>query len=367
MISPRTVSNEQIFHHCEFILLKKTTSTNEVHMRVLSKMLRPLTLLVLLIVAVTVFSAISPTRATPSTTVTVQVVNADGGVYWRSAPDWNTPIRVVRQGVYTGDSVALECYKRGGTVPPYYNNPLWYWAQVVGGYGQGAGWVNDHFLNTGTNLPNIPVAGVSPCVTQLNGPNWGGYAAAGKEFTDAEATWQVTKVACVTGENSMEYTWVGLGGIGPSPLEQIGTLSGCRGGRPQYDVWWEVVDHKLYDTVPKVIADVSVGDVVTAEVQYLGGDQFNLSTTINGMILFSQVVSNSADPSAHNAADFIVEKPENRLSHYDPITFTNISADGQPIDAAPQEMIITVGSPEVELISPLNNGSSFTVTWLRSS
>lgn len=75
----------------------------------------------------------------------------------------NKSIQLARQGVYTRDTVTLECYQRGGTIPPYYNNPLWYWAEVVSGYGQGSGWVNDHFLNTGTNQPNIPVAGVPVC------------------------------------------------------------------------------------------------------------------------------------------------------------------------------------------------------------
>ena len=91
------------------------------------------------------------------------VVNADGGVYWRSAPDWNTAVRRSGYGVYTGDRVQLTCWVRGGTVPPYFNNPLWYQATVISGQGKGSGLVNDHFLNTGTNLPNIVVGGVPQC------------------------------------------------------------------------------------------------------------------------------------------------------------------------------------------------------------
>jgi hypothetical protein len=112
-------------------------------------------------------SHVSPKTSTdersPATSMQEKVVNADDGVYWRSDPDWNTPLRVVQQGIYTGDTVALACYTRGNTVPPYNNNPLWYWAEVVAGHGQGSGWVNDHFLNTGTNQPDIPVNGVDPC------------------------------------------------------------------------------------------------------------------------------------------------------------------------------------------------------------
>ena len=92
-----------------------------------------------------------------------RVVNADVGVYWRATPNWNDAIRNPGYGVYTGDTVQLNCWVRGGTVPPYYNNPLWYQATVVSGRGKGSGLVNDHFLETGTNVPNIIVPGVPPC------------------------------------------------------------------------------------------------------------------------------------------------------------------------------------------------------------
>ena len=119
----------------------------------------------LTVLLLAMFLALNARMASPASadTITETVVNADGGVYWRSDPNWNTPITLTQQGVYTGDTVKLACYTRGSTVPPYYNNPLWYWAEIVSGYGQGSGWVNDHFLDTGTNQPNIPVDGVSPC------------------------------------------------------------------------------------------------------------------------------------------------------------------------------------------------------------
>ena len=106
------------------------------------------------------------TPAAPQGGHVVSVVNAAGGVYWRSGTDWNTPVRVSGTGVYNGDQVALLCWQRGAAdTPPYYNNPLWYQAAVVQGQGRGQGWVNDHFLATGTDLPNIPVVGVPACST----------------------------------------------------------------------------------------------------------------------------------------------------------------------------------------------------------
>ena len=98
----------------------------------------------------------------PATSVHEKVVNANSIVYWYSDHDWNKPIMLAQQGVYTGDTVALACYTRGSTVLPN-NDPLWYWAEIVSGHGQGAGWVNNYFLNTGTNQPNIPINGVKAC------------------------------------------------------------------------------------------------------------------------------------------------------------------------------------------------------------
>ena len=126
--------------------------------------------LVALLAIVRLVTIAAPTSA--NATIVERVVNANGGVYWRSQPDWNTPIAVARHGVYSGDFIALDCYVRGGTVPPYYNNPLWYQAHTVSGFGLGQGLVNDHFIDTGNNLPNIVVPGVPACdsVTTVSAP-----------------------------------------------------------------------------------------------------------------------------------------------------------------------------------------------------
>lgn len=59
----------------------------------------------------------------------------------------------------------------GGTVPPYWNNTLWYQATVVEGQGQGSGLVNDHNLATGTDQPNVPMAGVPACESSTASAN----------------------------------------------------------------------------------------------------------------------------------------------------------------------------------------------------
>jgi hypothetical protein len=79
------------------------------------------------------------------------VVDADGGVYWRSQPQQDTAIQNPGHGVYTGDQVYLACYRWGGPGPT--NNHLWYLArnlsrnqQPDGNYEEG--YVNDHYLST---------------------------------------------------------------------------------------------------------------------------------------------------------------------------------------------------------------------------
>lgn len=124
---------------------------------------RVASLAAVLIVACGTLSTFSISTSFADTNVVVSVVNADGGVFWRSQPNWETPIQVVQHGVYTGDQVELSCYMWGGTVPPYYDNSLWYQATVVSGLGVGSGLVNDHFIDSGTDVPNQPMPGVPEC------------------------------------------------------------------------------------------------------------------------------------------------------------------------------------------------------------
>jgi hypothetical protein len=95
--------------------------------------------------------------------VQVKITNAPEGVYWRSTPDWTSAVKQEGAGVYNGDTVGLECWVRGGTVPEMNNNPLWYRAKVVSGRGKGEGLVNDHFLATGLDQPNVVISGVPSC------------------------------------------------------------------------------------------------------------------------------------------------------------------------------------------------------------
>ena len=84
------------------------------------------------------------------------------GVFWRSAPDWNTPVRTPGVGFFTGTYVTVHCYQLGVANVPYSTNHMWVQASWASGPGSGSGWMSEHFVNDGA--PNNQAApGVPPC------------------------------------------------------------------------------------------------------------------------------------------------------------------------------------------------------------
>jgi len=90
------------------------------------------------------------------------VMNASGGIYWRSAPDWNTAEAVAGNGFYPGTVIAVHCYQSGAANVPGSTDSMWEQASWVSGPGTGSGWINEHFINDGSPI-NQPSPGASPC------------------------------------------------------------------------------------------------------------------------------------------------------------------------------------------------------------
>ena len=95
-------------------------------------------------------------------------MNDQGGIYWRSAPDWNTPVAQSGNGYYPGTNVTVTCYQLGTTVPGS-SNTMWVQASWASGPGTGSGWMNEHFVNDGAPI-NQAAAGVPPCGTNPQPP-----------------------------------------------------------------------------------------------------------------------------------------------------------------------------------------------------
>jgi hypothetical protein len=93
---------------------------------------------------------------------TFGVMNASGGIYWRSAPDWNTAEAVAGNGFYPNTIISVHCYQTGVGNVPGSTDSMWEQASDVGGSGTGSGWINEHFINDGSAI-NQPSPGVPPC------------------------------------------------------------------------------------------------------------------------------------------------------------------------------------------------------------
>ena len=90
------------------------------------------------------------------------VMNASGGIYWRSGPDWNTAETTAGSGFYPGTVVAVYCYQTGAADVPGSTESMWEQATWVSGPGGGHGWINEHFLNDGV-APDQHSPGVVAC------------------------------------------------------------------------------------------------------------------------------------------------------------------------------------------------------------
>jgi hypothetical protein len=113
----------------------------------------------IVLVLIVILSAMAASTAAADPTYTV--MNAEGGIYWRSEPNWNAAEAISGFGVYNGTTIAVHCYQSGTSVPGSADT-MWEQATDVAGPGYGSGWLNEHFINDGQPI-NQPSPGVGPC------------------------------------------------------------------------------------------------------------------------------------------------------------------------------------------------------------
>jgi len=210
--------------------------------------------------------------------------------------------------------------------------------------------------------------------------NWAGYAVQTNlkkpqngVVTDVQGSWTVPAVSC-TSTNSYSAFWIGIDGYSSNTVEQIGTDSDCSSGSPRYYVWYE-----MYPKYPvNLNMKISPGDVMSAEVKYLGSGNFQL--TITDTKTGATFSKTEKSPSAkRSSAEWIAEAPWSGgvlpLANFGTIYFSNAKATlnghiGTINDAAWKYDAITMATSSGTVKaqpSPLSTGgSSFSVTWLRS-
>lgn len=137
--------------------------------------------------------------------------------------------------------------------------------------------------------------------------NWSGYAIATNlvapqvgSISDVQATWVVPHLNCDF-RNSYSALWTGIDGYLSATVEQIGTESDCYHGQAYHFAWFEIYPGDLHPlTFP-----IKSGDIIKAEVKYLGNDQFRLSLQ-NGSTSYQITQRVHADRSS---AEWIAEAP----------------------------------------------------------
>ena len=207
--------------------------------------------------------------------------------------------------------------------------------------------------------------------------NWAGYVAATSlslpqkdSVSDVKGNWTVPAVTGTS--DAYSSTWVGIDGFSDNTVEQVGVSQNWINGAAQYYAWYE-----MYPNAAVFISSVPVspGDNISAEVSYLGSNQYSLSiTNITTGQTFTTVQTGSAQ---RQSAEWIVEAPSSSsgilpLADFGLETFTAASATlnghtGAINDPAWQNESITMVSPSgaVEAsVSPLSpDGTSFKVAY----
>jgi hypothetical protein len=162
--------------------------------------------------------------------------------------------------------------------------------------------------------------------------NWAGYAADGKHFGRASASWTVRRGSCASNVSASEVTWVGVGGNSDdaTSLEQAGTALDCTPSGPRYSAWYELVPRPLRT----VSMRVRPGDRIAASVTVDGHDvrvAVRNKTTGRSTVRFRRM----AAPDT-SSAEWIVEAPSScvvggscqtvPLADFGSVRFTHASA-----------------------------------------
>lgn len=217
--------------------------------------------------------------------------------------------------------------------------------------------------------------GNTGCGPACRSLNWSGYSVTRHHYTSVTGSWVVPAVDCSSGGRQFSSTWIGLNGWNNGTVEQTGTDGKCVQGTAYYRAWWEV-----FPDYPEIIKfHVAPGDQIAASVVYdpaAGSYTMKLVDSTKGRSL-KYVYTNPAY-APNTSAEWIVERPAlctdpqcngfkiTRLAKYGTVTFTNATANGQPISRWTSHAVTMVDSKlrDMSVPGPLGgSGDTFTATW----
>ena len=213
-----------------------------------------------------------------------------------------------------------------------------------------AGWVPVGYVYGGFAVVDES-GGSAAAPVPLGFQNWSGYAVdtIPGAVDDVRGTWYVPAVSGVGSDYSA--TWVGIDGdqydpydYGQQILEQVGTTGDVNptDGLPPYHAWYEMlpgpqvpVAAAVNPSGMMVPAVVNPGDLIAAEVTYVGGGMFNVDISDLGPYGVEQWNYNNTVPGPSGAprssAEWIEEAPavnnvQSTLSNFGSVTFSNMEA-----------------------------------------
>lgn len=198
-----------------------------------------------------------------------------------------------------------------------------------------------------------------PLSYNINGYNWGGYAATGSGFTSVAATWTEPSAKC-NSTNDLYAPWVGIDGYGSSTVEQTGVATDCSSGSPVDQAWYE-----MYPANPVYLSSssypVRAGDVIHASVTYAGSSKYTLK--LNDATRGWTYTTTKSLSSSRASAEVIIESPTGAYPNFGTLQFTGATINGTSLGSHnPTALDPSNGVYEAHT-SAISGGTSFTDTY----
>ena len=195
----------------------------------------------------------------------------------------------------------------------------------------------------------------------INGYNWGGYAATGSGFTSVSATWTEPSATC-SSTNDLYAPWVGLDGYGTSTVEQTGVATDCSSGSPVDEPWYE-----KYPANPVYLHTssypVSAGNSITASVTYAGSSKYTLKLTNNSRG-WTYTTTKTLSGASRASAEVIIESPTGAYPNFGTLNFTSATINGSSLGSfSPVALDPSNGVTEAHT-SAISGGTAFSDTYL---
>ena len=198
-----------------------------------------------------------------------------------------------------------------------------------------------------------------PLTYNINGYNWGGYAATGSGFTSVAATWTEPSATC-NSTDDLYAPWVGIDGYGSSTVEQTGVATDCSSGSPVDQAWYE-----MYPANPVYLSSssypVSAGNVISASVTYAGSNKYTLKLT-NSTRGWTYTTSKTLSAS-RTSAEVIIESPTGAYPNFGTLHFSGATINGSSLGSfSPTALDPSNGVYEAHT-SAISGGTAFTETY----